>query len=259
MKTFPLFLSAVCALAVSTAPWSRAADAPEPESGKNGYTVVVEMKMSEKGEPEEVSVTKSEDTSPGQVLNKMALAMAAKTKVPPHMKDGVPAKFIVKAPFFFPIEGDEGPEANKLPMPHPKKESVVMPVYPGTLRDGGVAGGAILELEVDATGAITRLSTMRASHPEFQASAEEAVRKWVFAPAMQDGKPVASRTRLAVVYENNEKMADLKYRIPPRPALGAFLVIKPDRPIEDQPAETSAPAADGPAAAPTTPPAEPGK
>jgi len=258
MKSSPLFLSAVCALAVFTPALLRAADAPEPESAKNGYTVMVEMKMSEKGEPEEVSVAKSEDTSPGQVLDKMALAMAAKTKVPPHIKDGVPAKFIVKAPFFFPIEGDEGPEANKLPMPHPKKESVIMPVYPATLRDGGVVGGAVLELEVDATGAITRLSTLRASHPEFQASAEEAVKKWVFAPAVQEGKPVASRTRLAVVYENSEKMADLKYRIPPRPALGAFLVIKPDHPIADQPAGTSAPAPEAPAASPTTPP-EPGK
>ncbi|MEO6002900.1 MAG: energy transducer TonB [Opitutus sp.] len=257
MKTLPLWIRLVVPLACFGATCLRAAD--EPEKSKNGYTVTIDMKMNEEGEVEGVKMVSTEDTSAGQVLDKMALAMASKTKVPPRLKDGKPVKFTVRAPFFFPIDDDEGAAANKAPMPHPKKESAVMPVYPPALREAGVVGGAVLELHVDADGKLTDVKTMRASHPEFQASAVEAVKKWVFAPAQKEGAPVASRTRLAIVYETGEKMADLKWRVAPRPALGTFVVIRPDEPIQDGPAPAapgSEPAATAPGAAVPT---EPGK
>jgi TonB family protein len=131
-----------------------------------------------------------------------------------------------------------------------------MPVYPPELRNEGVVGGAVLELKVDAQGKLTSVRTLRASHPQFEQSATEAIKKWQFAPALKDGQPVESRSRIAFVFETQQEMADIKWRIPPRPALGSFTVIRPNEPIQDESA------ADGkaPAAEPTTPaPAAPQK
>ena len=223
-----------------------AADAPE----KNGYTVVVEMRVNADGKIESATVVDSEDVSAGGVLTKMAVAMALRMKVPPRQKDGKPVGATFRAPFFFPIENDEGPEAAILPIPRPKQEAAVMPAYPPALREAGVVGGAVLELSVDAEGNLTHLTTLRASHPEFEAAAKDALHKWAFVPALKDGKPVASRSRIAIVFETESEMADLEWRIAPRPSLGSFVVIRPDSPIElresaegtEQPAAAATPA-----------------
>jgi TonB family protein len=225
--------------------------AAEPATKSNGYTVMVEIKTNETGETESVSLLESEDVSADEVLSKMALAMALKTKVPPRMKDGKPVKTTVRAPFFFPIENDEGEAADKVQKPR-VKEGAVYPVYPVALREQGVVGGAILELVIDTQGKLTRLTTLRASHPEFEAAATECLRKWTFAPALQNGQPVESRTRFAFTFDTEQEMADLKWRIAPRPRLGSLIVIRPDNPIPDAPAEPAAaeaPAATEPAGA----------
>ena len=159
-------------------------------------------------------------------------------------------------PFNFPpIEGDEGAEADKAPKPHPKLGGH-KPVYPRELIEQNVAGGVILELVVDAAGKITRLTTLRASHQEFAQAATVAINGWEFAPAMKDGKPVESRCRIAVVFETKTKMADLQWRIPPRPSLGTFVIGFDD--MDHPPAPTPAPAApQSGAPALSLPPAQP--
>lgn len=210
---------------------AESAPAATPDDHKNGYTVTVQVKVSAKGEPENVKVVSSDDPNVGDVLTKMAVAMAMKLKLPPRAKNGAPAEYTARVPFFFPIEDDEGAAANDLPKP--KLKEAVQPVYPLDLRDRGEVGGVVLELVVDAEGKLTRLTTLRASHPEFEAAAVEAVKKWTFAPAQKDGKPVESRSRLAIVFENETSMADLKWRIPPRPSLGSFTVVRPNHPLPD--------------------------
>jgi TonB family protein len=218
-----------------------------------GYTVTVEIKVNEKGETESVSLINSDANDAGNVIEKMALAMAMKTKIPPQIKDGKPVRASVHAPFFFPIDDDEGPAAALLPQPRPKREAAIMPVYPPEFRDSGVVGGAILEIKVDAQGKLTSVRSLRASHPAFEKAATDAINRWQFAPAMKDGHAVESRTRIAFVFETQQDMADIKWRIPPRPALGSFVVIRPNEPIQDEP-----PAADGKEApaAPASPAAE---
>lgn len=248
MKILSLFSCVGALLLCCISATLRGADATAP--GKHGYTITVEVKVDETGKVLDVGVIDSQDVSAGEVLTKMALAMALNLDVPPHMKDGraVPATF--HAPFFFPIEDDEGPDAARLPLPRPKQASAVMPAYPTVLRDGGVVGGAILELRVDETGKLIHMSTLRASHPKFEAAAKEALARWEFAPAQKDGKAIESRCRIAIVFETEGTMADVKWRIAPRPSLGSFVVIRPDTPIQEmeteQPASPAAPAATQP-------------
>ncbi len=245
MKISPLSLRLGLVFLCSLPALLRAADAPPT---KNGYTVMVEIKINEKGETESVGLLSSEDTSAGDVLSKMALAMALKAKLPPHLKDGQPVKATVRAPFFFPIDDDEGEVSNN--GPKPKVKEAVQPVYPLDLRTEGVVGGAILELVVDADGKLKRLTTLRASHPEFAAAATECMEKWTFVAAQQNGQPVESRSRFAFTFDTEQKMADLKWRIAPRPRLGSLIVIRPDHPIEDAPADAKPePAAAAPAQA----------
>jgi TonB family protein len=243
----PAFVTFVAALAVAGTSL-RAAEAPAPTS--HGYTVMVEIKTNEQGEAENVRLLESEDISAGEVLSKMALAMAMKTKVAPRIKNGKPVKMTLRAPFFFPIEDDEGAEADKVPKP--KVKEAIQPAYPLGLREQGVVGGVILELLVDAQGKLNKLTTVRSSHPEFEAAARESMEKWTFTPALRDGVAVESRTRFAFTFDTEQDMADLKWRIAPRPRLGSLTVIRPDKPIEDAPDPAAAPTSqsEAPAAAP---------
>jgi TonB family protein len=128
-----------------------------------------------------------------------------------------------------------------------------MPAYPPAFREAGIVGGSILELRVDAQGKLIHLSALRSSHPEFEAAAKDAVSKWEFKAAQKNGQPVESRARIAIVFETVTTMADIKWRIAPRPSFGSFVVIRPDTPIvdEEEPAggaEQPAPATPAPAA-----------
>ncbi len=248
----------LCLLAVLTlapAGWSlRAADAPAQP--KYGYTVTLNVPVDEKGNPEPAGITlySSEDKSPNDVLTKMAIALALKTKFPPHIKDGKAVKYIVRAPFFFPIENDEGPAADNAPKPKVVYGTARQPVYPLDLRTRGVTGGVILELIVDAQGNLASVTSLRSSNPEFEKAAIDCIKQWKFTAAQKDGQPVASRTRFAFVFDTEESMADLKWRIPPRPRLGSLVVIRPDHPISDE--DIKAAAAPG-APAPAAPAPEP--
>jgi TonB family protein len=225
-----------------------------------GYTVTLEMRINEKGVPENIGVADSQDPTVGEIMNKMAIAMMLKRnpQFEPRIKDGHAVKYTVRVPFNFPaIEGDEGPEADKAPKPHPKLGGH-KPVYPRELIEKDVVGGVILELVVNAEGKITRLTTLRASQQEFAQAATEAISGWEFAPAMNEGKPVESRCRIAVVFETKTKMAELQWRIPPRPSLGTFVIGYDD--LDHPPAPAVAPAATQPGApafslppAPSTP------
>lgn len=250
MKAFSA-LSRVALMSLCLAVWPlRAADAPT--NGKHGYTATFTVKVDEQGNPEEVSLYRSDDDTPDSILNKMAAAMALKAKLPPRTKDGHPVKYIARVPFFFPIEGDEGAEANNQPKPRGRGDVSKQPTYPPEMAEKGIVGGVILELVIDAKGDLARVTTLRASHPEFEKAALDAVNTWKFHPAEKDGTPVETRWRVAIVFETPEHLVDLKWRVPPRPALGTFMAIRSNHPLMDEepaPAATPAPAGE-PAPAP---------
>jgi TonB family protein len=242
-----LRLTLCAALTLGAACFSAAAAEDVSPVAKNGYTVNVAIRVDETGKIENVKLLETEDRSAGDILNKMALAMALKTNMPPRQKEGKPIKYTAHVPFHFPIEGDEGAASDLLPKPKVVYEGAVMPVYPVQFREQGVVGGAVLELIVDTQGNLKQLTTLRASHPEFEAAARDAVSKWKFIAAQKDGQPVQSRVRLAIVFETEETMADLRWRVAPRPNIGSFVVIRPSTPIVDEPAEETPAATPAPA------------
>jgi TonB family protein len=243
MKT-PRFIALLAALLLALSAPLRA-DEKAP-AAKSGYTVMVEVEVDENGVPQSARFLSSDEPSTGQILSRLAVQMALKNKLPPREQNGHKVKYKAREPFFFPIEGDEGPAADQAPKPRVK--NAIQPVYPPELAKSQTSGGAILEFVVDAEGNLARVTVMRASDPAFAAAAEEAFKKWTFSPAKKDDKPVESRWRIAIAFETAETPADWPWRVAPRPSFGSWIVLR-------APAEEAAPAAEAPASPPSELPA----
>lgn len=67
------------------------------------------------------------------------------------------------------------------------------------------SGFVVLELEIDASGAVTQASVVD-SVPAgvFDESAIEAAKKWRFKPKLVNGKPVAHRGKLRIAFKPNK-------------------------------------------------------
>ena len=270
MKKFPLAaglalaaFSLVVHPALAQTPAAVPAPAPEApaplpaaaEAGDitNGFNVKVEVMVNEKGEIDGIGRVETDDHTTGDVLTKMAIMMASKVKMPAHEKAGHPVRYKAILPFHFPVEGDEGPAAQNQPRPVGRGDVSKQPLYPPEMAAKDEVGGAILELVIDTAGNVSRLTTLRASHPEFEAAARAAVGTWKFKPAQKDGKPVETRWRISVVFDTADKMADLRWRVTPRPSLGSWVCFF------NNSAPAAAPAAQPGAATPTVQVPAPGK
>jgi TonB family protein len=202
-----------------------------------GHKVVVEITFDEQGAAEEAKIVETDDPTGAKVLSQIALRLAEEVKQPPRTdKEGKPMKFKARAPFNFPIEGDEGPEANNAPKP--ALRHAVQPVYPEALAAAGEVGGAILELIIAADGTVAKVTVLRSSHPEFANAAFAAAQQWQFAPAQKDGVAVESRWRIAINFSVDNKEADWMWRVAPRPSLGSFTAVRPPQTAPAAPAET---------------------
>ncbi|HZH42838.1 MAG TPA: TonB family protein [Lysobacter sp.] len=77
-----------------------------------------------------------------------------------------------------------------------------VPVYPPEALQKGIGGTVVLLVDVGADGVPTDVRVERAEPAGvFDAAAIEAVRKWRFPPATEDGKPVAGRVRVPITFE----------------------------------------------------------
>lgn len=62
--------------------------------------------------------------------------------------------------------------------------------YPPLLRDAGVTGGAVVEIQIGADGQVRNVSALEASHEQFGDAAARTAREMRFRPARVDGRPV---------------------------------------------------------------------
>jgi TonB family protein len=234
MKSLPRYLFLLLALLGAVGLQAQSAKT------KPGYNIVAELHFNEQGAVEDVKIVQSEDPTGDHVLEQMALKLAAQVKQPPRVVDGKPVKFKARAPFNFPVEGDEGPTS--MPTPRLKGEQV-LPAWPDALAAKGEMGGAIVELIIRADGTVKSTRVLRASHPEFGEAAQTALSQWKFSPTDTPGAPAESRWNAAVGFTLGNEPVDLKWRLAPRPSLGSFTRGRP----LPEPAKTPAPAAEAPA------------
>jgi protein TonB len=85
--------------------------------------------------------------------------------------------------------GDEAPRRIGGDIRPPAKLKDVSPVYPPIAASAHVQGAVIIEATIDGSGRITQTKIVR-SIPLLDQAAVDAVRQWIFAPTLVDGRAV---------------------------------------------------------------------
>ena len=80
------------------------------------------------------------------------------------------------------------------------------PLYPMRARERGIEGIVRLRFVVGADGSVRDIEVV-SSEPEgvFDRAARAAAVRWRFAPAVKDGRPVATRVRTAVRFKLEDR------------------------------------------------------
>lgn len=76
----------------------------------------------------------------------------------------------------------------------------VEPEYPVMMRLANREGTVVLEVEVDETGQLVGVKRLKSAGPEFDASAEAAIRASTFEPAMIGTTPVRAKVQVHVPF-----------------------------------------------------------
>jgi len=67
----------------------------------------------------------------------------------------------------------------------------VQPRYPETARLARIQGTVLVQAVISSTGEVESVEVISSTHPIFDAAAKDAVRKWRYRPATQNGRPIA--------------------------------------------------------------------
>jgi periplasmic protein TonB len=87
----------------------------------------------------------------------------------------------------------------------PRRTRVYVPAYPPSLRGKGIRGEVGLQVEIDATGNVTRVNVTRPSaYDEFNTLAANAARRCTYEPAKIDGVPVVRSIDITVQFQPND-------------------------------------------------------
>ena len=86
----------------------------------------------------------------------------------------------------------------------PKPISQVAPSYPQDLRWHEIEGSVLIDFTINSQGEVTDMKTVRFSDKAFIEPVRDAVRKWKFAPTVQNGVAVNVRARQIVQFKLHE-------------------------------------------------------
>jgi protein TonB len=67
----------------------------------------------------------------------------------------------------------------------------VSPLYPQDMRDQKVSGLVMVKVQVDEKGDVNDAVIVKSTNASFEAPALDALKRWKFKPATEDGKAVA--------------------------------------------------------------------
>lgn len=76
----------------------------------------------------------------------------------------------------------------------------VAPDYPEQLKEQHVAGLVVVKCTVDAQGNVVDPQVEKSSNEGFDKSALEAIRKWKFKPAREDGTPISKKVVIPIKF-----------------------------------------------------------
>lgn len=76
----------------------------------------------------------------------------------------------------------------------------VAPDYPPELKREGAMGVVHVKCTIDVQGNVIDPEVEKSTNPGFDKAAIDAVKKWKFKPAKQDGEPVAKRVSIPIKF-----------------------------------------------------------
>ncbi|MCR6655443.1 MAG: energy transducer TonB [Opitutus sp.] len=81
----------------------------------------------------------------------------------------------------------------------------VAPSYPAELGGEKVAALVMVRCSIDEQGNVTDATVQKSSNAVFDHNAVEALKRWKFKPATEDGKPIAIVVSIPVKFTGDEK------------------------------------------------------
>ena len=76
----------------------------------------------------------------------------------------------------------------------------VAPDYPDQLKRDGLSGVVVVKCTIDVQGNVAEPVVEKSSNAGFEQPALEAIKKWKFKPAKEDGNPVAKRVSIPIKF-----------------------------------------------------------
>jgi protein TonB len=78
----------------------------------------------------------------------------------------------------------------------------VAPDYPEDLRRDGTMGMVVIKCTIDVQGNVIDPEVEKSTNAGFDKAAVDAVKKWKFKPARQDGNPIAKKVSIPIKFTN---------------------------------------------------------
>ncbi|HTO02750.1 MAG TPA: energy transducer TonB [Opitutus sp.] len=87
---------------------------------------------------------------------------------------------------------------------NPVPVRTVPPEYPREMKENGVSGLVMVKCTIDEQGNVSEADVVKSSDRTFDKFATEALKKWKFKPARQDGTPVAMQVTIPIKFVAEE-------------------------------------------------------
>jgi len=99
----------------------------------------------------------------------------------------------------------------------PKLTQSAEATYPKEAQEQGLSGSVLLQLDIDATGAVTTATVAESGGHGFDEAAVEAAKKFVFEPATKDGKAIPARIKYRYTFTWKATTPDVPVPTVPTP------------------------------------------
>jgi protein TonB len=143
------------------------------------------------------------DDSVGLTVEAPGSPLGSESGVPEGMEEGVPGGVVGGIPGGVVGGVIGGTGTGPVPVRDvdrpPRLLQQVRPTYPSEAFVKKVEGTVVIEIVIDERGRVTRTRIVR-SMPLLDDAAVAAVRQWVFAPALKQGRPVATLAMAPVTF-----------------------------------------------------------
>ncbi len=139
-------------------------------------------------------------------LDRAAAEALGKWRFEPATRGGVAVASSHRVGFRFALEAAAEPEPG-MPLEvggdvqPPRRLEAPLPTYPDAAWAAGISGDVLVKAVIDETGAVRDVEVLRGLPHGVTEAAVEAIRRWNFAPATRNGRPVAVYQTLSVRFE----------------------------------------------------------